>query len=76
MGALRHDLHRADARHGGAEPRGTEERVTRTGGGKLAIRQRMRRTSQRHWLCRGTRIHAIEERSPGAGRAGSTSQWH
>ncbi len=56
MGALRHDLYRAvsaDARHGGAEHRGTEERMTRTGGGQLARRrrtsqQRVRRTSQRH----------------------------
>ena len=39
--------------HGTEErsPGGTEERVTRTGGGKLAKRQRVRRTSQRHWLC-------------------------
>ena len=50
--------------------------MTRTGGGKLDKRQRVRRTSQWPWLCWETRIHAIEERSPGAGRAGSTSQWH
>ena len=34
MGALRHDLHRAfsaDARHGGAEPRGTDYEPSRSG---------------------------------------------